>query len=144
MTTVEFWGIFMDSISTILAAAAIFLYIIFWYKDKTSNNYDVFDSLYMDILKTGMEHPHFRDISKTKSYKSSFDENSLIQYEIYAYISWNFLETLLDKGDKQLLVTWLPVIKYETSIHFEWFRASENQVKFKKEFIQQINNIIIE
>ena len=91
MTSIEFWSLVMDSLSTILAAAAIFLYIIFWYKDKTSNDYDVFDNLYLDLLKTGMEHPKFRDISKTVNYKSEFSDEELIQYEIYAFITWNFI-----------------------------------------------------
>ena len=71
MTSIEFWSLMMDSLSTILAAAAIFLYIIFWFKDKTSNDYDVFDNLYLDLLKTGMEYPKFRDIAKTNKYKSA-------------------------------------------------------------------------
>ena len=99
MTSIEFWSLMMDSLSTILAAAAIFLYIIFWFKDKTSNDYDVFDNLYLDLLKTGMEYPKFRDIGKTKKYKSAFTEDELIQYEVYAFITWNFIETILDKGD---------------------------------------------
>ena len=87
----------MDSLSTVLAAAAIFLYIIFWYKDKTSNDYDVFDNLYSDLLKTGMDNPQFRNISKTLNYKTVFLEEELIQYEIYAFMTWNFIETILDK-----------------------------------------------
>ena len=57
-------------------------------------------------------------------------------------MSWNFLETLLDKGDENLLKTWLPVIKHESIIHLEWFYKAENQAKFKIEFINQINSII--
>ena len=97
MSNTEFWGILMDSLSTILAAGAIFLYIFFWIKDKTSSNYDVFDALYLDLLKTGMDKASFRDINKTSNYKLYFEEEELIQYEIYAYISWNFVETIFCK-----------------------------------------------
>ena len=134
MTSIEFWSLMMDSLSTILAAAAIFLYIIFWFKDKTSNDYDVFDNLYLDLLKTGMEYPKFRDIAKTNKYKSEFTEDELIQYEVYAFITWNFIETILDKGDEKLLITWLPCVKYEASLHIEWFTQPENLIKFKELF----------
>lgn len=137
MTSIEFWSLAMDSLSTILAAAAIFLYIIFWYKDKTSNDYDVFDNLYLDLLKTGMEHPKFRDISKTVNYKAEFSEDELIQYEIYAFITWNFIETILDKGDENLHITWLPAVKHEAALHIEWFKQPENQIKFKELFQKQ-------
>ena len=137
MTSIEFWSLMMDSLSTILAAAAIFLYIIFWFKDKTSNDYDVFDNLYLDLLKTGMEYPKFRDIAKTNKYKSAFTEDELIQYEVYAFITWNFIETILDKGDEKLLITWLPCVKYEASLHIEWFTQPENLIKFKELFQKQ-------
>ena len=143
MTSIEFWSLFMDSLSTILAAAAIFLYIYFWFKDKSSNNYDVFDNLYLDLLKTGMEHPKFRDITKTKNYKSSFSDDELIQYEVYAFISWNFIETIMDKGDEQLLITWLPAIKHEASLHIEWFTQPENQIKFKELFQKEGKELVI-
>jgi hypothetical protein len=142
MTSIEFWSLAMDSLSTILAAAAIFLYIIFWYKDKTSNDYDVFDNLYLDLLKTGMEHPKFRDISKTVNYKTEFSEDELIQYEIYAFITWNFIETILDKGDENLHITWLPAVKYEAALHIEWFKQPENQVKYKELFKKQVQEFL--
>ena len=55
MTTIEFWNLIVSSTATILAGIAILLYIIMWYKDKSSNSYDIFDATYLDILKTGME-----------------------------------------------------------------------------------------
>ena len=143
MTSTEFWSLVMDSLSTVLAAAAIFLYIIFWYKDKTSNDYDVFDNLYSDLLKTGMENPKFRNISKTLNYKAVFLEEELIQYEIYAFMTWNFIETILDKGDEKLLITWLPAVKNEASLHIEWFKSPENQLKFKDSFQKQGKEILM-
>lgn len=61
MTTIEFWNLLVSSTATILAAIAILLYIILWYKDKSNNSYDIFDATYLDILKTGMENPSFRN-----------------------------------------------------------------------------------
>ena len=139
----EFWGFIVDSLSAILAAVAILLYIIFWYKEKTSTNYDIFDSLYLDLLKTGLEFPSFRNKNETIIYQEKFQGNELIQYDIYAYISWNFIETILDKGDDNLMVTWLPAIKLEASLHEKWFFQPENQLKFKPLFIEQVKKLVL-
>jgi hypothetical protein len=139
----EFWGFIVDSLSAILAAIAILLYIIFWYKEKTSTNYDIFDSLYLDLLKTGLEFPSFRNKNETIIYQEKFQGNELIQYDIYAYISWNFIETILDKGDDNLMVTWLPAIKLEASLHEKWFFQPENQLKFKPLFVEQVKKLVL-
>lgn len=139
----EFWGFVVDSLSAILAAIAILLYIIFWYKEKTSTNYDIFDSLYLDLLKTGLEFPSFRNKNETIIYQEKFQGNELIQYDIYAYISWNFIETILDKGDDHLMVTWLPAIKLEASLHEKWFFQPENQLKFKPLFVEQVKKLVL-
>ncbi len=139
----EFWGFIVDSLSAILAAIAILLYIIFWYKEKTSTNYDIFDSLYLDLLKTGLEFPSFRNKNETIIYQEKFQGNELIQYDIYAYISWNFIETILDKGDDHLMVTWLPAIKLEASLHEKWFFQPENQLKFKPLFVEQVKKLVL-
>jgi hypothetical protein len=139
----EIWGFIVDSLSAILAAVAILLYIIFWYKEKTSTNYDIFDSLYLDLLKTGLEFPSFRNKKETIIYQEKFQGNELIQYDIYAYISWNFIETILDKGDDNLMVTWLQAIKLEASLHEKWFFQPENQLKFKPLFIEQVKKLVL-
>lgn len=126
-----------------MAAIAILLYIVFWYKEKTSNNYDVFDSLYVDLLKTGLEFPSFRNKNETIIYLEKFQGNELIQYDIYAYLSWNFIETILDKGNDKLLITWLPVIKLKASLHEKWFFQPENQLKFKPLFVEQVNKLVL-
>lgn len=98
MTTVEFWELLVSSTATLLAAIAILLYIILWYKDKKISNYDVFDSIYLDILKTGLEYPQLRIIEYINTYKELPPEDQ-IRYETYAFICWNFCETIFDKGD---------------------------------------------
>ena len=42
--------------------------------------------MYMRILEIGIEHPSFRDISKTKDYENNFKDQEKIRYENYAYI----------------------------------------------------------
>jgi hypothetical protein len=140
MTTIEFWNLVVSSTATILAAIAILLYIIMWYKDKSSNSYDTFDATYLDILKTGMENPSFRNPILTNDYLNSFSENEKIKYEIYAFISWNFCETIFDKGDDELMKTWSVVIEVENSLHRKWFENPENKKKYKESFSLYIQN----
>lgn len=140
MTTIEFWNLVVSSTATILAAIAILLYIIMWYKEKSSNSYDTFDATYLDILKTGMENPSFRNPILTNDYLNSFSENEKIKYEIYAFISWNFCETIFDKGDNELMKTWSVVIDVENSLHRKWFDNPDNTKKFKESFRLNIQN----
>jgi hypothetical protein len=140
MTTIEFWNLIVSSTATILAGIAILLYIIMWYKDKSNNSYDIFDATYLDILKTGMENPSFRNPILTNDYLKSFSENEKIKYEIYAFISWNFCETIVDKGDAELMKTWSVVIEVENSLHRKWFDNPENTKKYKESFRLYIQN----
>ena len=142
MTTIEFWNLIVSSTATILAGIAILLYIIMWYKDKSNNSYDIFDATYLDILKTGMENPSFRNSILTNDYINSFSENEKIKYEIYAFISWNFCETIFDKGDVELMKTWSVVIDTENTLHRKWFNNPENKNKFKESFRLHIQNIL--
>lgn len=140
MTTIEFWNLVVSSTATILAGIAILLYIIMWHKDKSVNSYDTFDATYLDILKTGMENPSFRNPILTNNYLNSFSENEKIKYEIYAFISWNFCETIFDKGDNELMKTWSVVIDVENSLHRKWFDNPDNTNKFKESFRLNIQN----
>lgn len=56
------------------------------------------------------------------------------RYETYAFICWNFCETIYDKMDDDLMRTWSVVIENENRLHRRWFEQAENQSKFKKEF----------
>jgi hypothetical protein len=134
MTTIEFWNLVVSSTATILAAIAILLYIIIWYKDKSNNSYEIFDATYLDILKTGMENPSFRNPELTNNYLIAFSDDEKIKYEIYAFISWNFCETIFDKKDNELMKTWSVVLDIENGLHRKWFDNPENQIKFKKSF----------
>ena len=140
MTQTEFWSLLVDSLSTILAACAIFLCIIIWKKDKSTGAYDVFDGLYLDILKTGIEYPHLRDFQRTADYKNTFNHQEQLQYEAYAFICWNFIETIYDRGNDELFITWMPALVAETRLHRAWFYMPENQTKFKEAFKSFVND----
>ena len=88
--------------------------------------------LYMSILKIGIEYPSFRDASKTKNYDENFYDDKKIKYENYAYIVWNFCETLRDRKFSEG-ETWKGVLKYENDLHSEWFKRNSENL-FKEEF----------
>jgi hypothetical protein len=81
-----------------------------------------------------MENPTFRNSDLTNSYLSSFSGDERIKYEIFAFISWNFCETIFDKGDKELMKTWSVVIDAENELHRKWFDNPENSKKYKESF----------
>lgn len=139
MTDIEFWNLIVSSTSTLLAAIAILLYIILWFRDKTSSSYDIFDSTYLEILKIGIEYPDFRNVEYTRRY-AELPTAERFRYETYAFICWNFCETIFDKGDKDLMKTWSVVITNENSLHRVWFNNPDNHPKFKEEFRYYINN----
>lgn len=141
MTTIEFWNLLVDSVATLLAAIAILLYVLFWFKDKTNNSYDVFDATYMDLLKTAMDNPSFRNPLLTNDYENAFSGNEKIKYEIFAFMSWNFCETIFDKGDDELMKTWVIIIKTESLLHKKWLDNPENKNKFKESFSIYISNL---
>jgi hypothetical protein len=143
MINYELVNLIVSSVSTILAGIAILLYIILWKKEKESSNYEIFDTFYLDILKTGMEYPKFRNPNYTKNYKNNEDEDEIIRYEMYAFICWNFCETIIDKDDKALFETWGVAIQVEKSLHETWFNAEENKSKFKSSFREKINGLSI-
>lgn len=144
MNNLELLGFVVDCLSTLLAATAILIYIHFWIKDKRINSYNVFDNLYQDILKIGLDNPQFRNPEKTKGYKNSFSDDQLIQYEIYAFMCWNFCETIYDKKDKRLMHTWFVVLEEERNLHLQWINQPENKRKFKPEFLEYIKKAVYE
>jgi hypothetical protein len=131
----------VGSTSTLLSALAIYLYIVLWKKDKTDGSYDVFDSFYKDILFKGMEHPELRNPTYTKDYQNKFSDNELVRYETYAFLTFNFCETLYDRGNENLLHTWQDVIFVEMHLHSNWLNHPDNQKKYKKEFLDFLANL---
>jgi hypothetical protein len=89
-----------------------------------------------------MENPSFRNSALTNDYLNKFSGDEKIKYEIYAFITWNFCETIIDKGDVELMKTWFVVIETENSLHRKWFDNPENSAKFKESFRKHIQSIL--
>jgi hypothetical protein len=86
--------------------------------------------MYFDILKLGIEKPYLRDPTLIAT------DQERRSYDAYAFIVWNFIETIHDRCKKShdLMSTWMPVVKAEHKIHGEWFGNAENAPKFKVAF----------
>lgn len=122
-------------------ASLIMTYSIFR-QTRSSMSYSDLDSMYMEILKMGIDRPEFRDPEKTLSYKTSFSGDELMSYETYAYIVWNFCEAIYDRThDEENIITWLPVIIAEKRLHYAWIEEPENHHKFKKGFLSYMKSI---
>jgi hypothetical protein len=99
-------------------------------KNLETSHYTELDSMYFELLKLALEKPHLADPNAKR------DETQKQEYNIYAYMVWNFLETIHDQcqGDKCLKETWYPVIDAENRLHRQWFEDKENKHKFKDRF----------
>ena len=92
--------------------------------------------MYFDILKMTMESPHLRNPELVPEH----DMNKRHEYDVYAFMVWNFIETIYDKcqSDRTLKETWGCIIIEEGRRHREWFLRAENKTKFKDRFHKYI------
>lgn len=90
------------------------------------------DRVYFDLLKIALEHPYLLN------FPTSPDPSKQGEYDAYAFMVWNFVETVFDRcqgpGNKRLRETWYPVIDAENALHRQWFDLPANRSKFKPEF----------
>lgn len=99
-----------------------------------NSHYAELDRMYQDLLNIKLGNPHLRHGNVKR------DDDEEAQYDIYAFMVWNFLETIRDRcdQDKELCRTWYPVIAGENRLHREWLERKENQDKFKRPFLEFI------
>jgi hypothetical protein len=126
----------VDYIAIAVSFVAILVSLYTFKKTSFFNKYQQVDEMYMSILKIGIEHPVFRDASKTKNYEENFYDDEKIKYENYAYIVWNFCETLYDREFSED-ETWKGALKYENDLHSDWFNKNSKNL-YKEKFIKYI------
>ena|SRR5262245_47900658 len=109
------------------------LFYSLWSFTKTLRNgyYAELDRVYLELLKIALERPYLLDFAIAP------DPRKKREYDTYAFMVWNFLETIADRcgTNKDLCDTWYPVIAAENALHRTWFDLPENRSKFKQEFI---------
>jgi hypothetical protein len=94
--------------------------------------YAELDRVYFDLLKIGLERPHLL------SFPTAPDPAKAREYDVYAFMVWNFVETVFDRSQgtsrRHLRETWFPIIAAENALHRGWFDQPENRCKFKERF----------
>ncbi len=118
-----------------LAAVGIILTLLYslwsFTRSLRASYYAELDRMYFDLLKIAMERPYLLNFAEAS------DQQQQQEYEIYAFMIWNFLETVYDRchQHKQLRDTWYPIISAENLLHRKWFDESANRTRFKQAFI---------
>jgi hypothetical protein len=100
------------------------------------NHYTEIDRQYAEIVKLRIAHTHLANPPLNPSRDAQKKSDKELQYEAYALLIWNFIETIHDrcKNDSRLLETWWPILKEEGKLHVKWL--SLNEKKFKGRFIE--------
>ncbi len=100
------------------------------------------DEFYIRLLSIAIEKPYLRNPYPVPPNSKNLDtpykaypagpplaltghpvEHYELQYEAYAFMIWNFLETIHDRCEEHpdLLDTWAPIVSAENEIHRGWF-----------------------
>ena len=123
----------------VFTGIAIVVSIVSYTRTRGQQAYADLDSLYLEVLRIGVQYPKLRDPKYTIDYKNAFKEaEELYRYETYAYMVWNIVETIHDRKEKAIMVTWKPAIDSENRLHRAWFDNPENAYKFKESFKEYI------
>jgi hypothetical protein len=116
----------MISISALVSTVMIAVFSIIPNLKAMANasrftHYSELDNMYNTLLGKVVEQPALRKVAAAPPADGS---DLAIRYDAYAYMMWNFLETLHDRclDDANLRATWAPVIGVEFAIHAAWFR----------------------
>lgn len=130
----------MGVIATTMAIVALFYSMRTYRKTMQIVHYGEIDKMYFEILKEALSKPHLVRHNVIRN-----DEQET-EYAIYAFIVWNFLESIYDRclQDGALKQTWFPIIEAERKIHLNWIQKEENRSKFKKDFLSFIDEGVFE
>jgi len=125
----------MGVVATTLAIFALLYSMRTYRKTMQVVHYGEIDKMYFEILKEALNKPFLL----RQNSERSLDEE--IQYNTYAFIVWNFLESIYDRCmlDHDLQNTWFPIIETERKTHLSWIQKDENRAKFKAEFLSFID-----
>jgi hypothetical protein len=140
MTNAELWNR-VGAIATALGSLGIVLtlfYSAYSFKAALREGYYAeLDRLYFELLKLGLERPYLRSSAPPT------DPTKASEYGVYAFMMWNFLETVVDRCDNSssptLRETWYPIVATESALHRAWFDMPENRRKFKDRFCHFID-----
>lgn len=141
----------INYISIIVAVLSLFVSILVFYLTQKSSGYLEVDRQYQSLLAMAITNPKLRDVKFTKKYKDykHKDPEFYHAYCAYAYMVWNFIETIADVSKTKKLFSkidevWFPTIIEENRLHYSWF--VDNERLFRKSFVhfikEKINNVV--
>lgn len=128
-----FWtafGAIATGIAAILGVIALIYTISGFRESLKESHYTNLDGMYMTILQMTMERPYLKTPGQLLT------DIQKAEYDTYAYILWNFLESIFDhcQEDRDLQATWYPSIQAESQVHRAWLETPTNRPKFKEAF----------
>lgn len=127
--------VLMGGLASLFSALAIFYSMTTFKKSLATSHYSELDNMYFELLRIALDKPHLAQAISQRS------ADQQAEYDIYAFMMWNFLEAIYDrcKDDLALRDTWYPIVDSEMQLHLRWLHQPHNTVKFKDEFVGFIN-----
>lgn len=106
-------------------------------REEREKFYAQLDATYLKILHMIVVNPKLAEPDLAQSREEE------IQYNAFAFIMWNFIESIHDfcLDDPALRETWYCILECESAAHSAWFDRKENRRKFKKTFCDYIDGI---
>ena len=137
----------INYVSITISLLSLLVSVIVFYLTQKSSGYLEVDRQYQSLLAMSLSNPKLRDVRYTKKYKDykNSDVEFYHSYSAYAYMIWNFIETIADvsktkKAFSKIDNVWFPVIIEENRLHYSWF--VDNERLFRRDFVNFIKNKI--
>jgi hypothetical protein len=130
-------GVIANALGSLGIVLTLF-YLVWSYTTTLRDSYYAeIDRVYFELLKIGLERPDLL------AFPTSPDAAKAREYDAYAFMVWNFVETVFDRcqgwSNRRLRETWYPIIAAENALHRAWFELPENRRKFKDRFVRFID-----
>lgn len=105
-------------------------------RERRLAHYSMIDNSYQQLLELRLANCFLGSPSLCD------DDSKREKYSVYAFMVWNFIETILDLTveDEVLKRTWYPIVIYESNQHSKWINDPENQKRFKPPVIEWAKN----
>jgi hypothetical protein len=134
-------GDLLTAISILIGLIGAWISLFRFRRTVKEGYYSELDDSYAEILRAGLDTPYLRTPARIADDADArlrdylpFADGDLVKrarYDTYAYMVWNFIETVHDRcvGSKRLRKTWAPVIRAEDALHRGWFLAHDEAMR---------------
>lgn len=127
-------GVLAEALGSLGIVFTLFYSVWSFTRTLRDGYYAELDRVYFELLKIGLERPDLL------SFPTSPDPAKAREYNAYAFMVWNFVETIYDRcqgwSRRRLRETWYPIIAAENAVHRRWFELAENRCRFKDSFVR--------